>query len=397
MARVCHIPRVLLLVDTAGAFGRGIVEGIGRYALENGPWSIQFEYRALDSSPPEWLRQWRGDGIISRTVRMEQMKALAATKLPVVELHGHPRIGLPQVRADIEMGADAVIDHFLNCGLRHFGYFSFGDTWWMKVARDVYCQALERRGFTCHLYHGTVSATVEPPWNARRRPGLARWLRSVPRPIGIRTPGDLHSVRLLEICRELKIAVPADMAVIGIGNDPVICETVRPTLSSLDLNARRIGFEAAALLDGMVAGKPRKEILLVPPSHVAIRQSTDLMAIEDADVARAVQFIREFGCKGVNVDRVAEDVGLSRRALERRFHRYCGRTPKEELIRVRIEHAKTLLARTDQTSESIARKSGFASVVYFTKAFRREVGTTPNAYRMAQRIVRDGNGTSDGP
>jgi LacI family transcriptional regulator len=122
---------------------------------------------------------------------------------------------------------------------------------------------------------------------------------------------------------------------------------------------------------------------------VVARQSTDLVAINDADVARALRMIREHACKDIDVSRLANEIGLSRRALERRFRQHVGRTPKGEIMRLRIERAKTLMAQTDHTSESIALKSGFSSLEYFTKVFHRKVGMKPQAYRKMRRISRD--------
>jgi LacI family transcriptional regulator len=214
-------------------------------------------------------------------------------------------------------------------------------------------------------------------------------MRGLPRPIGIATPGDLHAVCLLDLCRELKIAVPEEMAILGCGNDPVICETVHPTLSSLDLDPRRMGYEAARLLDRKMAGKSSPDIHYVSPSHIAVRQSTDHMAIHDTDLIQAMQYIRDTSCKGINVSHVAEQVGVSRRGLERRFHRILGTTPKEEILRTRLECAKDLLAQSDISVEKIARRCGFASLAYFSRAFRRELGITANAYRKMRRLSRN--------
>ncbi len=296
-----RLPHVLLLIDTAGAYGRGIVEGIGRYAQENGPWSIQYEYRALDSLPPQWLKRWRGDGIISRTVSLEQAKLLRATKRSLVELHGQPPGRTAEVQVDIEVEARMAVEHFLDCGLQHFGFFTYGDTWWITMHREVYCKALKDRGYACKIYDAPRFDDRVPVWNERQRPGVVKWLHTLDRPIGVFTLGDLHSVRLLDVCRELDIAVPEEMAILGVGNDPVICETVHPTLSSVDLNARRIGYEAARLLDCRMAGKMIDEAVSVAPSYVAVRQSTDVMAIQDSDVAQAVRLIRQFACKGIDV------------------------------------------------------------------------------------------------
>ncbi len=154
------------------------------------------------------------------------------------------------------------------------------------------------------------------------------------------TTGDLQAVCLLDICRRLDIGVPDEMAILGRGNDTAICETVRPTLSSVDVDARRCGYEAAQMLDEKMAGKQVPKMVLVPPTRIAIRQSTDLMVIEDPDVVQALRFIRDYACKGIDVPRVADEVGVSRRALERRFLEFLGRTPNAEIIRVQIERAR---------------------------------------------------------
>jgi LacI family transcriptional regulator len=385
-----HIPHVLLLIDTASVQGRGFIHGIGRYALEHGPWSIQFiTYRALDSLPPQWLKEWRGDGIISRTSNESLLRMLWSSKFPVIELHGHPKMDVAQVRLDVEKEVQMVVEHFLSCGLRQFAFFSFGDAWSVRSHLRNYRRLLEARGYDCHAYQPPESQHSAPVWRESQRPGLIRWLRELPRPIGVFTPGDNHSMLLLDMCREVDIPVPEEMAILGLGNDPVICGNVRPTLSSVDLNAPRIGYEAAALLDRIFHGKKDKEAIFIPPSHVAVRQSTDLVAIEDSDVAQAVRMIREFACKGIEVSDIAENIGLSRRALERRFRQCLGRTPKAEIMRVRIERAKRLMAETDQTSENIGHKSGFSSLAYFHKVFRREVKMKPQAYRKMQRLSRN--------
>jgi LacI family transcriptional regulator len=273
--------------------------------------------------------------------------------------------------------------------LRHFAYFSYGEPWWVKWYRDGYLKTLAEHDFDCSIYHPPTRARNVPVWDERFLPSAREWLLSLPRPVGIFTPGDLHAVRLLDICRELKVAVPEEVAVLGRGNDPVICETLRPTLSSLDVDARRVGYAAGAVLNRLMAGEKPSGTIYIPPSHVDIRQSTDLMVIEDGDVVQAMQFIRDYACSEIDVPRIAREVGLSRRVLERRFHKHLGRTPKAEIMRLRIENAKMLLARTDKSRESIARQCGFASPEYFSKAFHRLVGMKPQAYRKTRRISRE--------
>jgi LacI family transcriptional regulator len=385
-----HIPRILLLIETSRAYGRGLVEGIARYAQENGPWSIQFEDRGLEATPPAWLKEWRGQGIIARCITQKQAKLLRTTNLPIVELLGDRHIGTAEVTCDDYLMGRMACDHFFDRGLRQFAFFTYGETWWTQTHCEGFCRALRERGYGCNIYRPPRTPDrALPVWHEYQRPRLIEWLRSLLRPIGVYTAGDMQAVRLLDACRELSIAVPEEISILSISNDPVICETVRPTLSSMDLDARRIGYEAAALLSRKMAGERSAGVIYVPPSHIAVRQSTEITHIADSDVVQAMQFIRDFACTGIGVVRVAEKTGLSRSVLERRFRQYLGRTPKVEIMHVRIERAKMLLAQTDKSSESVAHKCGFASLVYFTKAFRRIVGMTPRAYRRTRRITRD--------
>jgi LacI family transcriptional regulator len=384
-----RIPHVLLLVETSGILGRGIIEGIGRYVAENGPWSIQYEYRALDTMPPKWLKDWKGDGIITRTFNPQQARVLQSTRLPRVELLGMPKYGIAEVRGDFSGEARLAVDHFWNRGLRNFAYFAGGDAWWIRENIECFSRVLGERGYSCEVYHDPICGQDMRSWNESYVPNLKQWLGDLPHPVGILTPGDIYAVHLLTICREMGLAVPEEIAIIGRGNDPVICNTVRPTLSSLELDVRRIGYEAARTLDMKMAGEKVPDVVYIPPIHVATRQSTDLMILEDADLVQAMQFIRNFACKGIEVPDVAEHVGISRRVLERRFLHYLGRTPKAEIMRVRIEHAKMLLAKTDRLRDSISQRCGFNSPQYFSKVFHRLVGIRAQDYRKMSRISRD--------
>jgi LacI family transcriptional regulator len=380
-----HIPHVLLLVETSLAYGRGIVEGITRYALENGPWSVQFEARGLDAMPPKWLKNWRGDGIISRTLTLQAAKMLKATHLPMVEMLGNPKTGIAQVRGDFSAMGEMVADHLLMIGLRRFAFFTYAETLFIKELGDAFRQALQKRGLDCLSFDTPRTGEIFAHWDERQRPSMAKWLLTLPRPIAIYTPGDSHAVQLLNSCRELNIAVPEEMAILGSGNDPVICETVRPTLSSLDFDAKRTGYEAARLLDRKMAGEEASETIQIPPSHIEVRQSTDVTVIDDPDIVQAMRFIREYACAGIDIARVAEEVGMSLSVLQRRFRKYLGRTPKSEILRIQIGHAKKLLSQTDKSCAIVAKRCGFHSLPYFTRAFKRETGMTPNTFRSIDR------------
>jgi LacI family transcriptional regulator len=211
---------------------------------------------------------------------------------------------------------------------------------------------------------------------------LANWLSSLDKPIGIIACNDSRALQLLNAARECRIEVPDEVAVVGIDNDSVLCSLADPPLSSVDHDLRRIGYEAAVLLDRMMAGDVRVDTrLLVEPLRVVTRQSSDVLAIRDGEVAAAMKFIREQACLGISVNDVVAAVPVSRSTLERRFTKGVGRSIKDEINRVRILRIKELLIHTDQKLSAISAKAGFAYAEYMNVMFKEAVGMTPGQYR----------------
>ena len=199
-----------------------------------------------------------------------------------------------------------------------------------------------------------------------------------------------YAATLLNLCRSEDIAVPEQIAVISGVDDPSLCNVFTPPLSCVHLPAERVGYEAAAMLAKMMAGeKVPKHTVWIPASHVVVRQSSDLVAIEDAEAASAVRFIRQRACQGIRVPDVVVALGLSRRVLERKFQQYLGRTPKDEILKIKLDRAKLLLSQSDMAIETIASKCGFPSFKHLATLFRREVGVTPRAFRKTNRMLRE--------
>jgi LacI family transcriptional regulator len=398
MARNRGVPHVALLVETSRGYGRSLIEGIAQYVREHGSWSIQFEERDLEDPPPRWLAGWRGDGIIARSATDALAKAVRAIGVPLVELHYREPDGI-DVGCDHDAVGCMAAEHLLDRGLRQFAFFAFGEVRWIRLRREAFVRVLAAAGHSCKVYQPPLSRRVVlPHWEESQRPHVARWVGGLPRPLGILCASDLHALHVLDACRDLGIQIPEQIAVLGVDNDAVICSVINPLLSSIDLNSRRIGYEAAALLTRRMTGRSlRSKPLSIPPSHVVTRRSTDVLAIDDADVAQAIGLIRQRAGKGICVSEVAAGVGLSRRVLERRFRQWLRRSPKAEIVRVQIEAAKMLLAQSELSIEAIARQCGGASFKYFGQLFRRETGLTPRAFRKARRVMAARNASEDPP
>jgi LacI family transcriptional regulator len=397
MLKRLRSPEVMLLIDTSSVYGRELVEGIGRYAAEHGPWSIHHEDRGLFDPLPPLLKGWQGDGIMARSVRKADLKRLLATGLPVVELFADFALSPPAVCPNENTIGKLAADHFLDRGLRNVAFFAGDWAWWSDTRREAFRRALRRSGRDHDYFE------LQPPRQSKERiseSSLTRWLESLPKPCGVLAAGDVYAIQVTNACRRCGIAIPTQAAVLGVDNDPVICSVSFPPLSSIELNGRRVGYEAAALLDRMMDGHAApKKTVLVEPGQVITRASTDIMAVDDADVAQAIRLIREHSCRGLRASEVADAVGLSLRALQQRFQRVLRRTIKEELMQVRIDRAKMLLCQTDMSVEQVAKRSGFATFGYFVRAFRREMGITPRRYRGQCRVanVHTPSWDNDGP
>ena len=199
---------------------------------------------------------------------------------------------------------------------------------------------------------------------------------------------DIRGQQVLNLCRRLDVAVPEEVAIIGVDNDEILCELSAPPLSSVAPDTLRIGYDAAVLLDQMMAGgKPPAEPILIPPRGIVTRQSTDVLALDDRQLAVGLRFIRDHAFDPITIDEVAKMAGLCRRVFERRFVEKMGRSPKAEVIRLRLEKVKQLLTDTDLNLSQIAEKTGFNHGEYLHTVFSHKTGTTPGAFRRRAKLA----------
>jgi LacI family transcriptional regulator len=189
---------------------------------------------------------------------------------------------------------------------------------------------------------------------------------------------------VLQACRAVGLRVPDDIALVGVDNGDIMCRLTQPALTSIEQGSIGVGYEAAALLDRMMAGKTPKTLSsVVPPEGLIARQSTDIMAVADEDVAKALQYIRKHACDGIRVRDVLTVVNVSRTTLESRFHEALGRTVYDEIRRVRIEAARRLLTTTNIPIKEVAGQVGASSVQYFSAMMQSVTGQTPGQIRKA--------------
>jgi LacI family transcriptional regulator len=372
-------PHIALVIETSLASGREILCGIGRYVREHGPWSIYHEPRSLEESVPRWLRYWDGDGIIARVQNTRIAEAVVSTGIPAVDVLGVVRRPeLPLAHVDNAAIARLAADHFLERGFRHFGFCGLEGVNWSDERRDAFCQTVAAMGSACLVY---TLRTGRSTWEDEQDQ-LAAWVRSLPRPCAVLACNDPQGQKVLEACRRSGVRVPDEVAVVGVDNDAPICSISDPPLSSVVPDHERVGYEAAKLLDRLRAGEVGAgDAVYVSPGGLVARQSSDVLALVDREVADAIGFIREHACLGLDVDEVCRALALSRSTLQRRFRSLLGHTIHDEIMRVRLKRAQELLAETDMPIATIARRCGFGRQEYLGVVFRTRLGQTPASFR----------------
>ncbi len=393
---VQQLPKVALLIESSRNYGRGILRGIAKYSHLHGPWSCFTAERELHSGIPDWLKHWKGHGIIARIEDRRGANALLRLGHPVVDVLGNARFkGIPVFDTDAREVARLAANFFLQAGFRHFAFCGYQGIPFSDRRATAFVDCLAAQGYKVRLFSAPPSFRKPSHIQAIERRGLDReqaiaaWLRKQPHPLALFACNDVCGQQVLNACREHKIKVPDEVAVMGVDNDDVLCSLCEPSLSSIEPDTERLGTEAAALLDALMAGKRAKTNLVqIPPLRVVERASTDIVAIEDPITVQAVRFIRDHVDDGISVKDVLASAGRSRTDLEQRFHRWLKTSVRVEIIRRRLDRVCSLLQQSNLTLEEIGRRTGFSTTAHLCRLFQKRLGQSPTEYRHLHKTGR---------
>lgn len=380
--------RIALVFDYDLAYPRGVLRGIKAFAQSTPNWILV--PLGNRSETLRTLRLAKPSGVIALVTSGTLLRTLESLDCPVVDVGTLVSDdSLSRIAVDNRKVGRMAASHLCDCGLRHFGFVGHPRHFYSKEREAGFRERLMEGGFD----HSSFYERQKRSFRERGRllvfdRGLQRWLRSLPKPVGIFACHDVWGLQVIEACRMVGLRVPEDVAVIGSDNDDILCELARPSLSSIVVPGERIGFEASRLLHRLLMrGKPARTPILFPPAHVVPRQSSNLLAGKDPDVAAALRFIHDHAARPLKVEEVLTAVPASRRSLERRFRKVLGRGLGEEIRRVRLDGVKNLLATTSLSVEEIARRTGFSSIYYLSRVFRHDVGLTATAYREQVQVI----------
>ena len=381
--------RIAIIIRTDSWYGRGVVHGINKFALGK-KWF--FCLAAVGPEVLPQLRKWKPDGVIAQFFDRNIADRIHTLRIPVVNIAMKlPNLPFPNVGVDSQAVGRMAAEHFLDQGFRNFAFFGLKQSVWSATRGEGFSQKLAEAGFAkVHSLAESSDANALPGWVDADTP-TATWLRSLPKPVGIFACNDVKTHELALICRMSGLRVPEDVALLGVDDDVFIQQIAWLPLSSIVLPLELVGYEAAALLERMMQGKrPPAQPILLPPVRVEARQSSAILAIQVPAVARALHYIREHAFELITVKDISHAAAVNRRRLERMFRRELGRTPHQEIIRIRVERAKQLLSSTHLPMPLVAERSGFDSARRLTANFRATAGTSPSAYRRQFQLRDDG-------
>jgi len=381
-------PNVLLVFLTRFEESTAMLRGIADHQRTHHPVAAFLDDQARATRDQHWIKTRKWQGVISRHTTPSLVAVCREQGIPLVDLNDTaPFPGVPKIRPDNTMVGRLGAEHFLERGFRHFAFCGFGNDGWSCERRDGFRAALQRAGHGCELHDVDYPGDLTPLWDDRQTHALAAWLAQLPKPAGVMACNDLHALQILAAAGQAGLMVPEEVAVLGVNNDAIRCELAYPPLSSVATNSFQSGYRAAELLARLMAGETSENAEeRIEPVGVVTRHSTDVLAIDDKNVAAALGFIREHACSWITVTEVVGRAAASRSLLEKRFRRLLGRSPQAEIRRVQVARIRQLLFETNFPLKKIAELAGFAHVEYMCVVFKRLTGLSPGGYRKNMQV-----------
>jgi len=379
--------KVVLSIEYITKYARGLLRGISKYVRFNGPWTIlgtpgfhldpESMKHTIDFND---IKKFAPDGAILRIAEdYEKVKKLGIPAVLADDNDHAP--DAPSIVSDYEETAKIAAGYLQGRGFKNFAYCGIDETAWSRHRGDFFEKFTAEAGHEIYRYEDGKNKSTSNL--ANRNQLLGQWLMSLPKPIGLFCCTDFRSQQIAEAARSAGISIPDEVAVLGVDDDDLFCALTDPPLSSIALDTETAGYEAAELLDRLMGGeKPQGQRVVVKPTRVISRLSTEIIAIDDKEIAKALRFILTHARAWIQVDDVAEHIGLSRRTLERRFDKLLNRSVYSEIKKTRNQLVSRMLIETNLTISQISYALGYSCAENMSQSFQRETGIGPQAYRI---------------
>jgi len=386
--------KIILLTDISEAYGTSLLKGITKYSQKYGPWvfcrmpGYYRETKGVDGIL-KWAKEWEASGILGQFYNGSNVEKLMEEGIAVVAQDFKERqTSVPNITGDYFKTGRMGAEYFLRKGFKNFAFYGFKNIVWSRERSQGFEQRVNDEGYKVHHFEHTRNFKSRELWYYKPS-ALSKWLKSLPKPIALMACDDNQGMHITEACRLTNIRIPEEVAVLGVDNDETLCNLSDPPLSSVCLDTENGGYEAARLLDTMIKTKNEKYYdIVVEPTQIVTRNSTDIYAAKDEYIGLALKFIHNNIERNLKVSDVLQQVPLSRRSLEKRFQSVTGYPVYEYIFNLRIEKFTQRLLDTDHSVFEIAVDLGLNDGKNIARQFRQIKGCTPSEYRKRYLIEK---------
>jgi LacI family transcriptional regulator len=380
--------KVMIMISRADPFGDNFTRGIIEYSKLYGNWNLTTQlplYLEKQTSQNKTivLKEAGFDGAIAYIPSQEKAKKVSFRGLPAIVAHATEEsklYNIPYIVCNNDAIGKMASVFFNERGFRNMAFYGFKVFEWSMQREQSFVQANTKLSVTTEIYlTSSDDFTKNTP---KEKQILSTWLKNLPKPIAILAANDDLGIRLVQLCQENNIKVPSEIAVLGIDNDEIECNLTTPSLSSISYNSKGAGFQAAQILDDLMdGGKVHQQIILISPIEVINRQSTNIFAVGDKDVLKALDYVKNNSRSIIQVEDIATAIGMSRRNLARKFKKHIGISIHNAIKQARTEDIRHMLVDTDLPVTQIAKSLGFTDASHISRYFKLQTGTSPVEYR----------------
>lgn len=377
--------KILLLTDFSSGYSRSLLRGIVRYSNEHGPWvfyRMPQYYRELhgDDGVVRWAKDWKTDAIIAQLENID-LDRLHELGIPIIIQNYKERANkICNITGDYFGTGEMAANFFINRGFSNFAYYGFKDMVWSRERADGFRSKLEEHGYGVSMLNNDSRNTEQWSFNLET---LRNWLMSLPKPAALFACDDYFASQITETCKIYDIAVPDEIAVLGVDNDDLLCQISHPPLSSIALDVETGGYKAAERLHQLMNHEITEAFdIVIPPIRIESRQSTEKYAVDDKYILKVIDYIRQNYARNISVDDITHTIPLSRRIMEKRFKEKMGIPVYQYLLKFRVELFSDLLIKTERPLVDLALTCGFDDYKNVSRIFRKYKKTTPLQYRM---------------
>ncbi|MDR2928122.1 MAG: DNA-binding transcriptional regulator [Cytophagaceae bacterium] len=380
------MPRIILLTDFTEHYANGLLKGIVQYSKGRDSWvlcKMPLSYRDLYGVEGvlEWALKWKADGIIAQFYNSDNVAIFKQHGIAAIAQDFKQRFTeIPNITGAHFLAGQMGANYFLNKGFRNFGFYGFKGIVWSEERCEGFKNKIAKSG-AGNTFSEYQNIEFKDLWFYESAP-LMKWLYSLPKPVAIMTCDDNQGRHIIEVCNQIGIKIPGEAAILGIDNDEIVCSLSDPSMSSIQQDVEKGGYDTAILMEKMILNPDGDfDNVVVKPTHIITRSSTDIFACDDHYISKAIKHIHENSYQKLNVDNIVKLVPLSRRLLETRFKQITGFSVYSYILNLRIEKFAEKLLESDEPIVEIAMKMDFLDYKNLSRQFKSVMECTPSEFR----------------